>query len=305
MEYKGIIFDVAPYSIYDGPGIRTNIYLKGCPLHCLWCHNPESQEFSPQLSYLVEKCIKCGTCVKTCPESALFLNSEIGVKINGKLCNVCGKCVEKCPQSALEIIGRKVTVEELIEEVIRDKTFFENSGGGVTITGGEPTAQPKFLFELLKQIKQNGIHTAIETCGAFSEHLIPDLVKNVDLFLFDIKHSDSDFHKKVTGVPNEIILKNFSKLYELVGEKRIIPRIPLIPGINLDLTIIENIAKFLKSIEFAGSVHLMPYNKMAKTKYEKIGKGDLYRDLGDLSEETLSLIISKFKSFGFEVVVNE
>lgn len=249
--------------------------------------------------------MKCGTCVKICPKNAITLDLESGVSFNRNLCNMCLKCVENCPEKALEIIGKEVTVDELVQEVIRDKTFFEHSGGGVTITGGEPTAQPKFLLELLKQLKENGIHTAIETCGAFSGHLVPSLVEVVDLFLFDLKHPHSTFHKKVTGVPNERIHHNFAEIHNLVGDKRILPRIPLIPGINLDLGVINDIIDFLKSIDFAGSVHLMPYNKMAKTKYVKIGKGDLYRDLGDLTEETLESIVKKFTSNGFEVIVNE
>jgi pyruvate formate lyase activating enzyme len=305
LEHKGIIFDISPYSIYDGPGIRTNIYFKGCPLHCLWCHNPESQEFKPQLSYLFEKCVKCGTCVNICSEYALTLDIEFGVQINRDKCTACGQCAENCLEKALEIIGREVTVGEVIKEVVRDKSFFDNSGGGVTITGGEPTAQPVFLLELLKRLKEQGIHTAIETCGAFSEHLIPELVRYVDLFLFDLKHSDSDFHKEVTGVPNENIQRNFTKILARVGNKRIIPRIPMIPGINLELNIVEKIINFLKNINFTGPVHLMPYNKMAKTKYEKIGKGNLYIDMGDLTDQKLKEIVKTIQAYGFTTIINE
>lgn len=300
---KGIIFDIQNYAIYDGPGIRTLIFLKGCPLSCIWCQNPESQKLNPQISYFEEKCVRCGTCVESCSNDALqLLNNKI-VR-NEKLCVLCGNCVEACPNNVMEIIGKEISVKELVEIAIRDKVFFDNSGGGITISGGEPTMQIEFLLELLKTIKEQGIHTAIETCGYFQENIIKELVKYVDLFLFDIKHIDALIHKAYTGVPNDKILANFTLIHVKVGNERIIPRIPLIPGANTDENILKGIALFLNKVNYNGPIHLMPYNKLIKTKYEKVGMGHLYRDMGDLSEEDLQNIKKLFKDYGFRVVIN-
>ncbi|MFX0069951.1 MAG: glycyl-radical enzyme activating protein [Candidatus Hermodarchaeota archaeon] len=300
---EGVVFDIQHYAVYDGPGIRTTIFLKGCPLKCLWCHNPESQKLNPEISYFKEKCVGCGKCVEACPNNALTLTEE-GVNRNKDLCLICGKCVEVCPNEVMQIVGLKRTVEEVVNIAEKDKPFYDNSGGGITISGGEPTLQSQFLLNLLKAFKERGIHTAIETCGFFKEELINDLTNLVDLFLFDIKHTDSNEHKKFTAVSNERILNNFAKVHSIVGSNRIIARIPIIPGVNTDLTTIEEIALFLRKINYTGSVHLMPYNKMAKTKYEKVGMGDLYRDMGDLTEEKLDKINQKFKEYNFEVVCN-
>jgi len=300
---KGIIFDVQNYAIYDGPGIRTIIFLKGCPLKCDWCQNPESQKLLPEMSYFKDKCQLCEICVNACPNNALqLLNDEI--KRDKALCTTCGICSEMCPNLVMEIVGRNISVEELVEIVVRDKPFYDNSGGGATISGGEPTLQIDFLLELLKELKKQGIHTAIETCGYFNEDLICELVKYIDLFLFDIKLIDNEKHKEFTGVLNEKILENFSKIFSKVGNERINPRIPLIPGVNTDLSAIQQIIIFLQRINYNGQIHLMPYNKLTKTKYEKVGMGDIYKDRGDLTAEALKKIARLFEQHSYEVIIN-
>jgi pyruvate formate lyase activating enzyme len=204
----------------------------------------------------------------------------------------------------MERIGKELSTEQIVEQVSRDREFYEMSGGGVTISGGEPTLQAEFLLELLGGIKQRGLHTALETCGFFGEDLIEALVEHVDLFLYDIKHVRAEHHEYFTGVSNERIVSNFSKILGRVGSSRVIPRVPVIPGFNDDADSIEGMVAFLNEVGYDGPVHLMPYNRMAKTKWEKIGKGSLYRDMGSLEEETLGGIVSCFERASFETVCN-
>ena len=300
---KGIVFDIQNYAIYDGPGIRTIIFLKGCPLKCEWCQNPESQKLSPEMSYFKEKCQLCEICVKACPNNALqLIDNEI--RRDKALCITCGICSEKCPNQVMEIVGRDISVEEISDIVLKDKPFYDNSGGGATISGGEPTLQINFLLDLLKALKKQGIHTAIETCGYFNEDLISELIKYVDLFLFDIKLIDTEKHKQFTGVFNEKILTNFSKIFSKVGSERIIARIPLIPGVNTDESSIQQIISFLHEISYNGQIHLMPYNKLTKTKYQKVGMGDLFKDMGDLTDENLNEITKLFEKNSYDVIIN-
>lgn len=299
----GIIFDIQTYSIYDGPGIRTTVFFKGCPLKCVWCHNPESQRLDPHIAYTVDKCTRCGACVEACPRGAIQLSVE-GIVRDDSLCIVCGECAAACGFGATEKIGEDVSPEYILEKVIADRPFYETSGGGVTVTGGEATLQPDFLVETLSLIKENSISTALETAGLFNIELIDRLKEVVDLFLFDIKQIDSKIHRELTGVPNEKILKNFKEILNGFGCDRIIPRIPLIPNFNADDESMKKIASFLVENGYDGPVHLMPYNSLAKSKYEKVGMGKLYRDMGSLEKECLESIVSIFSDRRFEVVVN-
>jgi len=260
---NGIIFDIQHYSVYDGPGIRTCVFLKGCPLRCAWCHNPESHKLKPEIAYFKDRCVGCGRCVDACPNEAIKLTKD-GVVRDYERCTVCAKCVEACETGAMEKIGKEVSAEEIVEGVARDKPFYDNSGGGATISGGEPTMQKEFLIEILRLLKAQEIHTAVETCGYFDAALIDGMIDLVDLFLFDIKHIDSNTHKRWTGVGNERILANFEQIHNQVGSKRIIPRIPLIPGVNTDLNVIGGMLNFLTKKRLyrrSASYAVQPYGK--------------------------------------------
>jgi pyruvate formate lyase activating enzyme len=298
---NGVIFDIQHYAVHDGPGIRTTVFFKGCPLRCAWCHNPESQRPEPEMGYFRERCTLCGTCVAACPQKALY-SGEHGIAHRPGPCKACGTCVRSCPQGAREIIGREISAIEVSERAERDRPFYEHSGGGVTISGGEPTLQAPFLLELLDSLKTKGMHTCLETCGYFKAELIPDLVPLVDLFLFDVKHLDPYAHEKFTGVSNEMILSNYTTIAERAGMEKVIPRIPLIPGFNDDMRSVDALIRFLEDVKYAGPVHFMPYNKMARPKYEKIGRGGLYRDMGDISETAVRSLLNRVNASSLQAV---
>ena len=299
----GIVFDIQNYAIYDGPGIRTCVYFKGCPLTCSWCHNPESQKPAPEMAYWEERCASCGTCIEVCPCEALSM--ENGKVVRDKtVCVACGKCAEECPNQAMERIGAKRMAEEIIEEVLRDRPFFEESGGGVTITGGEPTMQPEFLFELLDGMREKGVHTAIETSGFFPKEMADKLAEKTDLFLYDIKHPDPDRHREGVGADNRTILDNFRSLLDKAGQERVVPRIPLIPGFNTDETAVSGFIAFLEESGYKGEVHLMPYHDWCRGKYERLGRGQEFEDRERLSEEKLDEIASLFQDGGFETCIH-
>ena len=301
---RGTIFDIQHYALYDGPGIRTIVFLKGCPLRCRWCHNPESWRLQPEVSYLRERCTGCGQCAEACPAGAVKVTDGV-IRRDLELCRTCGECAKACPSGATEIIGQRVSVEDVLDEVVLDMPFYNNSGGGVTFSGGEPTMQPQFLMSLLDAARDAGVHTAIETCGYFDTAITADLAAKTDTFLFDIKHVDPLKHRSFTGVRTELILENFKAILGQAGDGAIVPRIPLIPGFNSDPGSIDDIACLLKNAGYGGTVHLMPYNGLARTKYEKVGRGDCFTDMGELREDDLEAAADTIARHSLDVLCNE
>jgi pyruvate formate lyase activating enzyme len=280
---KGLIFNFQRYSIHDGPGIRTLVFLKGCPLRCIWCCNPESQTLVAEIEFHHHLCTQCGKCVTACPTGAinpdlLLLNSP---KINQKKCQHCGACVDVCPSNALKRIGEWYTPEQVLHEVMKDAAVFRRSGGGVTLSGGEPMTQPEFTYEILHKCYEQNIHTAIETTGAVRWNLYEKILPVTDLFLFDIKHMDSHIHEKLTGVPNEQILENARQISR--NGKDIIIRIPFIPGINTNEPNLHALAEFTASIRPL-EIHLMPFHQLGKDKYERLGLPYLLKEHPTLHE---------------------
>ena len=252
---KAIIFDIQRNSFVDGPGIRTTVFFKGCNLRCKWCHNPESQSFDKQMMFYKDKCTGCGKCREVCPN---HLQS----------CDFCGKCELYCPADARKVCGREYTSDEVLAEVIKDKAFYENSGGGVTFSGGECMLQLDFLCEILEKCKAAGIHTAVDTAGNVPWKSFEKILPFTDLFLYDIKAFGAELHRKGTGVSNELILEN---LKNLSGRADIIVRIPVIGGYNDNDEEIRQIADFLKQIKII-KAELLPYHAMGEHKYTALGR---------------------------------
>lgn len=268
LKIEGNIFDIQRFSVHDGPGIRTTVFLKGCPLRCIWCHNPESQKLSPSLALYTNKCVGCGACVNACPNDCHSFDEKGVHTIDREKCTLCGKCAEACLYGALELLGRKETVDSIMEEVLRDNTFYKNSGGGLTVSGGEPLMQGEFVLELLKRAKEEGIHTCMESCGFAPEEMVKSIAPYVDIFLFDVKATDDGKHKELTGVPFSPIKKNLFLLDSL--GKKIILRCPLVPGINTDEAHIKEIAKIAAELDNLLEVNVMAYHTLGNGKYDAL-----------------------------------
>lgn len=295
------IFDIKRYAINDGPGIRIVIFFKGCNLHCAWCHNPESISPKVEKMYAPAKCIKCGTCVNACPEKAITLAPE-GIITDPNLCKACGKCAEVCPTKAIEMSGREMTISEIMEIIEKERIFFDQSGGGVTFSGGEPLIHSKMLIELLDECRKRKIHTAVDTAGNVSTEIILEVAKRTDLFLYDLKMMDSDLHKKWVSSSNDKILHNLRVISEMGAH--IIIRIPLIGGVNDSNQNIEQTAKFIS--ELAGDkkeVNLLPYHNIAQNKYMKLGKSDDFEKLLEPEKDVIARAISKFDEYGVKASV--
>jgi pyruvate formate lyase activating enzyme len=265
---KGLIFRIEKYMISDGLGIRTNIFLKGCPLRCKWCFNPEGINGKPEILIFRKKCIHCEECIAACPKNAVQIKDGQPI-INRNTCDACGKCVEACPTGALEICGKLMTVSEVIEEVRKDEIFYRKSGGGVTLTGGELCAQSRFATNLLMQCKGE-FHTAIETSGFTPWQTLKKLLEYSDQVFFDIKHMDSKKHHELTNVKNDLILANLKKASQF--HHNITVRIPLVPGHNDDFDNIIQAAIFIRSLKNISKIEILPYVDFGKSKYEMLDR---------------------------------
>ena len=297
---SGFIFDIKRYAIHDGPGIRTTVFMKGCPLFCQWCHNPEGVDPAPFWTYRQERCIRCGACAETCPEQALALDPE-GIVPAEALCHRCFSCTEVCPAEAREQVGRKVTAVELLVEIQKDIPFYDTSGGGVTFSGGEPLMQAEFLIELLGLCGGEQIHRAVDTSGYASPEILTAVAAHTDLFLYDLKMMDSAKHEKYTGVSNRLILDNL----ELLARRGVglMIRLPLIPGVNDDADNLDQTGAFLNRLPGIKKVDVLPYHDFQKNKYIRFGMDYGGMDTTMPSREMLSRARKHLESFGLEVAI--
>lgn len=295
------IFDIKRYSINDGPGIRVTIFFKGCPLRCAWCHNPESFSMHIEKMYNATKCIGAQACVEICPNQALTLTVD-GIVTNTELCKLCGKCAEVCPTKAIEMTGYRKTLDKIIDEIEKERLVMDQSGGGVTFSGGEPLQHLHFLKKLLEECGKKGYHRAVDTTGFTETKNLLDLAKLTDLFLYDLKHMNPVKHRQYTGVSNELILHNLQELAKTGADINI--RIPFIGGVNTDRENVEQSAAFIASL--AGEkkqVNVLPYHNIAAHKYKKLGKEYNQNDLREPTAEEISMAEEIFRLYGLEIIV--
>jgi pyruvate formate lyase activating enzyme len=295
----GRIFDIKRYSIHDGPGIRTTVFFKGCPLSCLWCHNPEGIASGPELMHWPSRCSRCYSCVAACPLKAIAKDMSGGVLIDKKQCDLCGRCAEACLADAMQLVGTETTVEDLVHEVEKDRVFYEQSGGGVTLSGGDPASQPAFLVKLLDALRTRGIHVAVDISGLAPASLIEKIAARADLILYDLKHMDEGKHRDLTGASNVPILENLRLL--AANGTAVWVRIPLMAGVNDDEENIGATIAFLQSLEKIKNVGLLPYHAGGLEKAGRLGKEACFRKFEAPSEARLAAIEVAFRGAGFDV----
>ncbi len=298
---SGVVFDIQRYSIEDGPGIRTVVFLKGCPLNCEWCANPEGRSGQPEVMYYQSKCRGCGRCVADCPNGAIIRDTEFGLLTDRKLCTVCGECIDTCYYSARQVVGKVMSIEEVIEAIERDRTFYETSGGGVTLSGGEALMQPAFTVELLKACQEREIHTAIETSGCAQWESLREAAEHLDLVFYDIKHIDSKMHKRGTGVDNQLILDNLIKLDAVFAP--IVVRVPFIPGFNNSIETQRRIYQFVSGLKNVERIEVLPYHRLGLNKSWGLGKKYKLEYLEPVHENELAFLVGIGKECGVHVQI--
>ncbi len=312
----GKVYDIQGFSVQDGPGIRTTVFFKGCPLRCPWCHSPESQQFRTQLAWVASRCAgldACTRCLDACPKGAISpgpvtRQAATGgairhIRIDRSICDDCGDCAAACTRKALYLCGTDYTVEDLLARVLKDRPFYEESGGGVTLSGGEPMAQPAFVLQLLERLKESGIHTALDTTGHVPYDILGETLQYTDLYLYDLKHMDSRLHQLATGVPNTRILENALKLAEAGGNLQI--RIPVIPDFNDSDDQIRETGLFCRSLGRAVTVvQLLPYHNLGVMKHQRIGTERVILEAEPPPEERVRALARLLQGLGLPVTVH-
>ena len=297
---EGVIFDIKKYAIHDGPGIRTTVFFKGCPLVCRWCHNPEGISIASQRIFWQERCVSCGECIQLCLQKVITLSGD-GVVADPAKCDLCQTCAEHCPSGAVEFVGRKVTVVEVLRQIEKDTAFYDQSGGGVTLSGGEPLMQPEFLLDLLEACNAMDLHRTVDTTGYADSELLLKVAQQTDLFLYDLKLMDPVKHQDFTGVSNQPILDNLKLLSE--KKARIQVRIPIIPGINDDVDNINQTADFVSDLSGVEHVAILPFHSSARGKYGRLGMECMSQDIERPSDRQLKIIAGWLEQSGLQVTI--
>jgi len=299
---RGIIFDIRKYSVHDGPGIRTTVFFKGCPLRCMWCHNPEGLDPAVEITFRDDRCIRCGSCQAICEQEAISWMNNAPVTFSD-LCIRCGDCTEVCYAEARETVGKEMSVDQVMAEIESDMAFYDESGGGVTLSGGEPFLQAVFAQSILERCKNKGIHTVVDTCGFAMWEDLEKISGYTDLFLFDLKFLDDEKHREYTGVSNEVILTNLSKLSR--PGNAIVIRLPLIPGINDDDDHIHSLGAHAASLQNIQGIELLPYHELGTHKYIRFSKENTLPDIQSPSRERVEEIKNILTGFGLTVLLKE
>ena len=293
---NGLVYNIQRFAVHDGPGIRTLVHMKGCPLKCVWCSSPQSQRGKPQLMHILAHCTACGTCISSCPHQVISIDDFGQPQMAWENCEHDGQCVDACPHQARELSGKFLTVEELYEEVAKDSPFYRRSNGGVTVGGGEPTMQHEFVDAFLQRCKKSSIHTAIETCGFIKWEFLEILLESLDLVFMDVKHMDTTIHREITGVPNERILENVRKAAQ---RRPLIIRIPTIPGLN------DNVENIMATTNFAAElggnlqrIELLPYHEFGTQTYDQLGMKYKIAEIKPPSDEHMENLRLMIESCG-------